>query len=232
MPQPTVSVIVPLYNNRPYIAEALDSALAQSVREVEVIVVDDGSTDGGGEVVRRYETVRLITQPNSGQSVARNRAIEAATGSTFAFLDADDRWEPDKLALQLAAFDADPAADIVFGMVREFHSPELPGAAEKALRFGGEAVPGYIPSAMIVRREAFFRVGLFDTGLLHAGYVAWYARAQALGLRVVLVPRLVAWRRLHLTNSGLRSPAYKAEYVRILKASIDNRRAAASHPEP
>lgn len=95
-----ISVVIPLYNKAPHIAATLDSVLAQAVRPQEVIVVDDGSTDGGADVVQLYVEkygVRLIRQPNQGVSAARNRGVAAAEGEYVAFLDADDRWLPNHI---------------------------------------------------------------------------------------------------------------------------------------
>lgn len=94
-----ISVVIPLYNKVQHIAETLSSVLAQSVNPREIIVIDDGSTDGGAQVVRQFESagVRLITQTNQGVSAARNRGLEEATGDYVAFIDADDYWLPDHL---------------------------------------------------------------------------------------------------------------------------------------
>ena len=102
---PAVSVIVPLYQSRAYVAAALDSVLAQTLGDLEVIVVDDGSTDGGGEIVRGYverePRVRYMREENAGPAAARNVGIAAARGAAVAFLDSDDLWLPEKLARQL-----------------------------------------------------------------------------------------------------------------------------------
>ena len=102
-----VSVVIPLYNKAPYIGRALDSALAQTFADFEVIVVDDGSTDGGGEVVaaRGDRRVRLIAQANAGPGAARNRGLSAASGEYISFLDADDEWLPGFLAASVARLD-------------------------------------------------------------------------------------------------------------------------------
>jgi glycosyltransferase involved in cell wall biosynthesis len=109
---PAVSVVIPLYNKGPYIARALNSVLAQTFQDVEVIVVDDGSTDGGAAVVRGFDDprIRLIQQENRGVSAARNRGIEAARGWLVAFLDADDEWLSDHLEVLLRIRDKHPEA--------------------------------------------------------------------------------------------------------------------------
>lgn len=104
MTAPTVSVVMPSHNDEAYIATAIESVLGQTFRDLELIVIDDGSTDDTRRIVRSFgSNVRLIEQENAGSAVARNRGIEAATGRYVAFLDADDWWHPQKTAVQIAA---------------------------------------------------------------------------------------------------------------------------------
>lgn len=110
-----ISVVIPLYNKAQHIAETLSSVLAQSVNPREIIVIDDGSTDGGEHVVRQFETagVRLITQTNQGVSAARNRGLEEAAGDYVAFIDADDLWLPDHLLVLSELVEKWPQAVLV-----------------------------------------------------------------------------------------------------------------------
>src|SRR5438034_340060 len=103
-----ISVIVPLYNKAPYIRRCLDSILAQTFRDFEIIVVDDGSTDEGANIVRDYikKGIRLMEQANAGPGAARNRGTAAAAGDLVAWLDADDAWEPEYLAESVRMMDA------------------------------------------------------------------------------------------------------------------------------
>src|SRR5437763_7325366 len=110
-----VSVMIGVYNARPYLAEAIESVFAQSYRPLELIVVDDGSDDGSDEVALSYgQALKYIRQERQGNGAARNSAVAQAAGAFFAFLDADDRFVPDKLERQMAALAADPDLDIVF----------------------------------------------------------------------------------------------------------------------
>src|SRR5436305_4940478 len=110
----TVSVIIPAYNYARYIAEAIDGALAQTHAPLEVIVVDDESTDDTPRVLAGYgDRIRTIRQPNGGAAAARNTGMAAARGEYVAFLDADDVWLPRKLELQLQRFEADPDLGLV-----------------------------------------------------------------------------------------------------------------------
>src|SRR5580692_1468311 len=108
-----LSCVVPCYNSEPFLAAAIDSILAQEHRPLEIIVVDDGSTDASAEIAERYgEPVSLIRQSNRGPGAARNRGILAATGQYLCFLDADDLYRPGKLTAQLAELEAHPEAEL------------------------------------------------------------------------------------------------------------------------
>ena len=121
---PLISVVIPAWNCARYLRRALDSVLAQQYPDdrLDVIVVDDGSTDASPEIVADYAArdgrVRLLRQSNAGPAAARNRGIAAARGELIAFLDADDRWAPGKLAAQAARFAANPSLGLVHCGVR------------------------------------------------------------------------------------------------------------------
>jgi glycosyltransferase involved in cell wall biosynthesis len=109
-----ISVVIPLYNKGPHIAKTLDSVLAQTVPPAEIIVVDDGSTDEGAEIVRGYldRGVRLVRQDNQGVSAARNRGLHEAQSEHVAFLDADDWWMPNHIATLSRLMEAYPHAGL------------------------------------------------------------------------------------------------------------------------
>lgn len=114
MSGPVVSVVMPAYNAERFVDEAVESVLTQSHQRLEVIVVDDGSTDGTGARVRAYgDQVRYLRQANAGAGAARNRGVEAATGDYVAFLDADDLWRPEKLEVQLEIATRNPASGLI-----------------------------------------------------------------------------------------------------------------------
>jgi glycosyltransferase involved in cell wall biosynthesis len=221
-----VSAIVPVHNGERYLGEALDSILAQTAPVAEILVVDDGSTDGSADVARGYgDAVRYLRQPNQGAGVARNTGAAAALGTHLAFLDADDLWTPDKTRAQLEVLLKDPDCDAVFGQVRQFHSPELP-EAQAGLRPPNELVAGYHPGAMLVRREAFERVGLFESRWAVGEFLNWYLRGAEQGLRTGMLDEVVMLRRIHGANTTAARRQSYVDYVRALKASLDRRRAA------
>ncbi len=222
---PLVSVVMPMYNGERYLTEAVESVLAQSYRPVELILVDDGSTDGSADLAFRFGTaLHYEYQANAGQSAARNRGIQLARGPLLAFLDDDDYWSNEKLALQVAVLANDPSLDAVFGHVRQFLSPDLDPAAAGRVRYHAEVMSGYVPGTMLIRREAFDRVGPFDPQWRVGEFVHWYARAMEAGLRTVLLPDIVLHRRLHDDNMGIKQRAESVQYVRILKGALDRRR--------
>ncbi|HEU5243080.1 MAG TPA: glycosyltransferase family A protein [Gaiellaceae bacterium] len=230
MTQPLISVMIGVYNAERYLAEAIESVFAQSYRPLELVVVDDGSDDGSGDVARGYgERLTYARQENGGNGSARNHAVRLAAGELFAFLDADDRFVPGKLEQQFAALQADPSLDMVFGHVREFVSPELTEAQCASVRPpAAQPQPWPAPNLMLIRRDSFARVGPFSEDVRVGVTVDWYARAMEAGLRGAVLPEVVLERRLHLTNNGLRERDSRQQYLHVLKASLDRRRAQAA----
>jgi glycosyltransferase involved in cell wall biosynthesis len=225
--EPLVSVIIPVYNSARYLGEAVGSVLAQTYRPLEVILVDDGSTDDSAEVARSFgDAVRLYSQANGGVAAARNRGLAMAAGELLAFLDADDFWSEEKLSRQTAVLLADPSLDVVFGHVRQFHSPELADSLRQTTHYAAEVMPGYHAGTMLIRREAFERVGPFESQWPRAEFVSWHLRATDAGLRMLMLPDVMMHRRLHDANQSLRLRHGAVDYVRALKASLDRRRAA------
>jgi glycosyltransferase involved in cell wall biosynthesis len=215
----TASVLICVRNGERYLRGAIESALAQTVVPHELIVVDDGSIDGTAEIARCFEgPLRVIRQEPLGLGTARNTALAAATGEFAGYLDADDLWDPRRLEVQLAAFERDPSLDLVFGHVRRFvdGSPDdLSGSV--AAPYGG---------TLLFRRAAAKRIGPFPTDVRVGEFLDWTLRARDLGLREAMVPRVVTLRREHAGNITRREQAPFGDFARLLKASIDRRRAS------
>jgi glycosyltransferase involved in cell wall biosynthesis len=223
---PLVSVIVPCYNTERYIGEAIDSIVAQECESMEVVVIDDGSTDRSMEIVRRFgDRVECRTQPNAGIAAARNAGIAIARGKYLAFLDADDVWTPTSLNARLDRLRQ--GAECVYGSVEHFVSPDL--SAEERARFGSipATITGRLASAMLIDRRAFLRVGMFDPTLKIGEMVDWVARADHIGLVTALIEDIVLRRRIHGNNTVLRLKDQQGTYLRVLKASLARRRDAA-----
>lgn len=226
-----VSVIIPTFNRESYLKEAIFSVLNQTLLPSEIIVVDDGSTDNTAEIVKQFPSVRYYCQAKCGAAAARNQGVELAQGNFLAFLDSDDLWDKDKLAWQLSAFEANPDLDAVFGHIQQFHSPELDEIARRKIKIPVEVMPGYHVGTMMIRREAFLRVGFFDTELRVGEFIAWYIRAADMGLKTIMLPEVVMHRRLHDTNLGISQRVARTDFARILKASLDRKRAVGQAKE-
>lgn len=176
-----VSVIIPTYNYGKFLTEALKSALNQTVKPSEIIVVDDGSTDDTETIVRRFgKQVTYIKQKNSGVSVARNRGATESKGNFLAFLDSDDILDPNLIAKQIQRFHEDPEIGLVHCGMREFDS-ETGGTIRLHLEGGEEGIadnlllwegPVYVHGIMVTR-EAFDQVGGFDEKFLYASSEDW-----------------------------------------------------------
>jgi glycosyltransferase involved in cell wall biosynthesis len=228
---PLVSVIIPVLNGEPYLREAIDSVACQSWTHTEVVVIDDGSTDGTGELVRReYPQVRYFHQAHAGIGAARNHGIDRAQGDLIAFLDADDYWIERKLARQIQVFVEQPGTEMVFAQIKQFISPELSDADRVRLRCPKEAMPAELPATMLCRPEVFGRVGAFETRWKVGQDVSWIARARELGLNRVMVEEVLYMRRLHKHNNGNTTSKDFGDRLKIIKAMLDRRRARTSIP--
>ena len=198
----SISCIVPVYNGARFVAEALDSILAQTLRPNEIIVVDDGSTDATAEIVNRYaQYVTYLRQTNSGPASARNRGIEIATGDFFAFLDADDLWHADKLERQLAALNANPAAGICITYLQNFWVDELAVERDR-MRDHPFARPlvGYVCQCLLARRSVFDAVGAFNEAKRIGEDIDWFMRAEQAGIVKQIITDPLVHRRIHEQN--------------------------------
>ena len=205
---PRVSVIIPAYNAAALLRHTLESVLGQSWRDLEVVLVDDGSTDETAQVAESFGgPVRVLRQRNQGPSVARNHGVEAARGSFIAFLDADDLWLPDKLGLQMELFQERPELGLVYTNYQYTDGSKL-----LPLHRGAQKVPfeGWVfrpllrdnflaTSTVVVRRECLQQVGGFDPALeISEDYDLWLRVARE--YPVGYVPAPLARYRFHDRN--------------------------------
>ena len=225
----TVTCVVPAYNSERFIEPALDSILGQTSPPQEVIVADDGSTDGTLDVVAGYgSAVRVISQQSLGPAMTRNLGLGAATGEFVAFLDADDLWHPEKLARQLARFAVRPELELSLTHVQLFWEADFEHE-EARLRdhprvAGG--VPGYATTALLARRSVFDTVGMFNADLWFSDAVDWFIRAQEEGCVLEVLADVLVYHRMHSSNlTRRRQEDSRREYLGIVKASLDRRRA-------
>ena len=223
-----VSVVIAARDAERYLADAIDSVLAQTYPQVEPIVVDDGSQDRTTEIARGYgPRLRCVRQPGAGPGAARNRGVELATGEFLAFLDADDLFPPERLARQIQELGRDPTLDAVFGHVAEFGTQDGNGGSTHGHRAMLPPLASHFATAMVTRRVAFDRVGPFSTDLTVGKTIDWYARAVDTGLRMSMLQEVVLHRRLHARNLGIVEAGSTSDYLRVVKATLDRRRGRA-----
>lgn len=218
MEHPLISVVIPAYNDERFITPAIESVLAQDYQPIELIVIDDGSTDRTREIVKEFSQAQLHAQSHHGAGAARNVGVRASKGEFIAFLDADDLWTKEKLSRQMNALAQDGQLEAVFGHVVEFFDVD-PGNGEES-----RAIPGPIPGTMLIKRVAFERIGFFDSAADALEGADWYLRALEKSLRVQMLPDVVYRRRIHEKNRELAHRDLNG-YVRAIKASLDRRRA-------
>jgi glycosyltransferase involved in cell wall biosynthesis len=223
-----VSVIIPTYNHAEYLPEALDSVLNQTYEDYEIIVVDDGSTDNTKDIMKPYlHEIHYIHQENSGPSKARNNGIRISSGQYIAFLDADDRWTPDKLEIQVQLFDLSPEVGLVFAdaevleasqtegisffemvgfrKTQTTDSGEVSGAFEKLLE------KNFIQTGTVIaRRECFERVGFFDESLK-------LAEDKDMWLRIAGLYKIQAVPKVLLKKRGFSTSDYVSLKQHVLK---------------
>jgi len=226
MKNKTVSVIIPVYNAGKYLGEALESILMQSVKPAEIIVVDDGSTDNSLEVAQQFgKKITILRHAvNKGCGAARNSGIKAAVGPYLAFLDADDLWVEGKLEKQMNFLQNNPDIDMVLGNVEQFISPELTAENQRRLKEELKKMPGYVTGTMLLRKQVFDQVGMFNEKLELGEFIDWFARAKDMGLKYFMFDEIMLKRRIHTTNMGITKKQHLNDYTAILRAALARKR--------
>ncbi len=222
---PRVSVLIPSWNREEYLGEAIESVLAQTYRDFEIVVVDDGSTDGTAELVGRYGGVRYIWQPHSGISAARNRALEEARSELIAWLDSDDLYAPTKLEKQVAYLDAHPECQIVFCLPVGFSGIEysnMTPSQQRLMDAYGAEYKRCLPAACI-RETLFAQQGHFLPGYRRGEDTEWIARICAGGIDAghCLTERLY-FTRIHDGQVSYQEDALPKERLAMYADAIRN----------
>jgi glycosyltransferase involved in cell wall biosynthesis len=226
MTTPGISLIIPCFNAALYLREAIDSALNQTIKPRQIIVVDDGSTDDSVQIASSYGgAVTVIAEPHAGASAARNRGMAESDQPILAFLDADDRLVAHKFERQVNALREHPEAMLCICRVCDFWSPDLPDAARKAT-LAPQLRPGQVES-WLARRELFDRVGGFNTSpdFQFSEGSELYSRVENAGIKPVCIDDVLVERRLHATNKTTDTKAHIDGIMSLMKRRLDLRRA-------
>lgn len=217
-----VSVIIPCYRQAQFLAEAIESALAQTYADVEVIVVNDGSPDDTAAVAARYD-VRYVERENGGLADARNAGLAMSRGEFVVFLDADDRLTPDAVRIQVAVLSADPALGFVGGHSRYISREGQPQQTDPARWPGADTYAELLrrnrirhPAMVMFRRSVFNRVGGFDTTVDACADYDMYLRVSR-RYPVVFHDAVVAEYRRHGENMSLDAALMLRQISRVLR---------------
>lgn len=218
-----VSCIVPVHNGERYLAQAIDSIVSQPHRPLEVIVVDDGSTDGSAALAESYgDPVRVIRQEHRGPAGGRDTGIRAARGEFICMLDADDLWVDGKLERQLEQFRLRPELDVCLAFSESFWEPGLE-EEERRYRANGKVRGSHHFGTMLVRRSVFETIGPIDAARSYSDQVDWFARMGEADVVVEILAEVLMRRRMHRESMSHSAPNNDA-YLDLVKARIDRRR--------
>ncbi|HKX13003.1 MAG TPA: glycosyltransferase [bacterium] len=219
-----VSVILSVRNGEKYLAEALNSALSQTYPIREILVIDGGSTDRSPEIAKSFPKVKVLAQEGRGIPAANNQGIRAANGDWVAFLEADDRWLPQKLEKQMFGFEPGRRPSYSVTRFRFFREPgsAVPACFKNSL-FEGDHV-GRIMSTLVAKKSLFEEVGYFDATYHCAGDVDWFARAKDLHGPPSLVEESLMEKRIHESNFSNLALVNNREMLRAMKDSVERRR--------
>ena len=216
MPLP-YTVVVPAFNAADTIGETLRSVLSQTVQPQQIILVDDGSTDGTADAARRINgMIRILRQDNAGVGKATTVGLAAVETQLVATLDADDLWLPHKIAAQIEHLRLQAECHGVFSFLRTF------GDGQK----GGDIGPGWSRTTMVIRTEAALRVGpVIDPPGGRGDMIDWIARAREAGLRLEMIEEVLALRRIRPGSLSYgRDPARDRGYAMVAWLALQRRK--------
>ncbi len=222
---PDISVIIPTCDRPHFIGDAIDSVLRQGAGRLEVIVVDASEAGETACVVRRFgPPVRYLRHERRGPAAARNRGMEVAAGELLAFLDDDDLWSPEALALQRSALFEQPEIGIVLGHTQRMVLRETAPGKPEFLDYRAP-VRLYSLGCGLFRRKVFNRVGRLDEKMQHAEDDDWFMRARALDIPIHFLPQVTLYYRFHGTNMSIDKKAKRPDMLRLVKNRLDRMRA-------
>jgi len=220
---PLISIILPLYNGRELIMKSIDSVLSQTFTNWELLVVDDGSTDGGAAYIEStYAHAKVIRQQNKGVAAARNTGVKHAIGELIAFLDQDDEWAPSKLREQWELLKKDPYCAFVT-CNQQFVCNDgvtLPANFSEKLF---EEHRSLVPSALLIRKQALLSVNMFDQSLEVSSDFDLIRRLRLVNCKEANVDKLLLKKWYHGENASLNKPLMKKEILSLLHRQIKGR---------
>ena len=232
IPDPLVTVVLPVRNGEKFLAEAIESVLAQTYRLMELIVIDGGSSDRSGAIARAYRGVKYVAQAGTGLPEAWNEGIACARGQLVAFISADDLWMPDKLRCQVERMIEQPELLYTIAWFRFFLEPGCPLPRGFNARLLGQDLVGRLTETLLARRDAFEIVGPFSTAYPAAQDVAWFSRAQELDAPMAVIPQVLLHKRVHDGNLSSNAAVNTPALLQVLRHSLQRRRSGGRQEAP
>jgi glycosyltransferase involved in cell wall biosynthesis len=221
---PLVSVVMPAYNAQEFLAEAIESVERQAYEPLEVILVDDGSTDNTARVVSAFgERVHYFLQAHRGVAAARNMGLRLAKGELIAFLDADDLWPEQALRLELEILAKAQEVDAVMGLV-QYVRISIDSSGQGIWQEIAEPTLSCNLGTALFRRCVFERVGHFDETLEQSEDLDWFMRLREHGVTIQVMNRVTLLYRIHTQNISRDRSVRLKLMMRALKQSLDRRR--------
>ena len=221
--KPIISVMMPTYNNAKYIVQAMESIYAQNYDSIEIIVVDDGSTDNTKEILKQYKDIKYFYIEHKGIPFARNVALANSKGEYIAFCDADDYWLPNKINTQMQYFKEYSDCEIVFTKYENFFEEEKLKTNERAAyeKKAEENFKQYLPSS-IVKKSLFEKYGFFDENFQTGEDAEFITRLKEANVNIChFIDSVFYKRRLHGNNTTLvKSPKYKIFLMDFLRKKV------------
>lgn len=217
-----LSVIISNYNYGRYIQEAIESILSQDCKNLEIIVVNDGSTDNSHEILKSYGSkIKYINQKNLGQPKSLNKGLDIASGKYIGFCDADDKWLSNKFSVMQHYLERDSTLDLAMGYVKEYYSDELNENQKIKFKLKPNKILGNSRLGILYRRTCFEKFGYFDTHRPFTEHIAWYNNALKNGLKYIVIDDLIAMRRVHGKNlTYYRKKEYSKDMLGFLRSKI------------
>jgi glycosyltransferase involved in cell wall biosynthesis len=219
------SVIIPVHNGAKYLRECLNSVVSQTLQAHEVIVVDDGSTDGSKEIVDQFGHVKYFRIEHAGVATARNIGLEKSVGDRIAFIDQDDLWTTSSLEIRTDYLNADQQAQIVTGRQKWFlHELAFPPAwvSERQVQ---EDLDGYLLGCSLIDRKLFERFGIFDKSFRFCSDFDWFFKLKDAGVPFHTLEEVVLKKRIHALNESRHAELSLKELSRAIFGSIKRKRA-------
>jgi len=225
--QPLVSVILPFFNSQKHLLASVKSVLEQSYSPFELIVVNDGSTDESEAIIQSLDDNRIfyIEKTNSGAASSRNEGVKVAKGEYISFIDADDLWDKKKLERQYEFIQKGAnSTHMIFAQVKEIFDEEL--QVSQAVKNEAKTFIGYSPITLFISKNDFLRIGYFNEKWKVAEFIDWYDRAKTKGLSELVIPEILAYRRIHKGNIDRLVRKDVKQYAAVLKAALDRKRSS------